>query len=89
MHLNLDMTNQLNTLFQRQIHIYSSLDIHRLNAIGIAFILNKSTTRWAESFFHKIIPERAAILEIPWQNDKPMSCLNAYAPNDFKENKVF
>ena len=88
-HLSEQKKEELNQIFERQIHIMSSIDRTKPNAMGVAFVLKKSTTKWKETKFRELIPGRAVYIEIPWQKEKPLGCLNVYAPNNHTSNKSF
>lgn len=57
--------------------------------MGVAFVVNKRSMRWKEIRTTEIVPGRAILLEIPWYDDKKLTCLNTYAPNDQNENGRF
>ncbi|KNZ72333.1 hypothetical protein J132_04023 [Termitomyces sp. J132] len=88
-HLDKDKVKELNKLFERQIHIIMSLDTNRPNVMGVAFIINKKLANWQEIKHCVLDPGRAIVIEIPWYNDKTLSCLNVYALNDPSKNKTF
>lgn len=46
------------------------------------FVLNKELTIVEKITMEEVIPGKAAMLTIPWNNDKKLRILNIYAPND-------
>lgn len=88
-HLTDEAQEELNILFERQLHIVSSIDTAQPNAKGVAFVLNKRTTRWEEARTTAIIDGRALILEIPWTEHEKLQCVNVYAPNETQQNELF
>lgn len=64
-HLSNSKRDDLNRFFNRQIHIMSSIDKIRPNAMEVAFILRKNTTKWKDMRFRVLILGRAVCIEIP------------------------
>ncbi|KAF5373350.1 hypothetical protein D9615_007466 [Tricholomella constricta] len=88
-HLDDRRRNEIQQIFEEQIHILHSWDQTNPNAKGIAFILNKRTTRWREARITELIPSRAALLHIPWHENNETKILGIYAPNNPTENAEF
>lgn len=89
MHLDTERTNELITLFQRQAHFISSLDLSTPNVKEVAFIISKRTTKWEEVRSRVLIPGKALKLEVLWHKRGVISCLNIYAPNQLGQNSKF
>lgn len=88
-HINNELRDKINDLFERQIKVYSSIDTSNPNARGVVFILNKRITKWKEAFTREIIPGQAIEVSVPWYNRSFFTCINIYVPNDFRENENF
>ncbi|KAH6896307.1 Endonuclease/exonuclease/phosphatase [Coprinopsis sp. MPI-PUGE-AT-0042] len=88
-HLRMNLVDNLNSQFAFNTRIMNST--HRLNpnAAGVAFVLNKSFTRWSDSKTYEIIPGRALLLSTPWKGNRNINILNVYAPNSNYENRNF
>lgn len=55
---------------------------HETQRGGLAFLLNTDIVPAKDVSVTAIIPGRAAQITIPWQNDRPLTALNIYAPAD-------
>ncbi|KAF5375513.1 hypothetical protein D9615_009166 [Tricholomella constricta] len=71
------------------VHIMHSWNGVDPNSDGIAFVLNKRTTRWKEAKMTELIPGRAAYLHMPWHGENETKILGVYAPNSPNENANF
>ncbi|KAF5381553.1 hypothetical protein D9615_005523 [Tricholomella constricta] len=88
-HLDDLRRDEIQQMFSEQIHILNSWDRTNPNARGIAFILNKRTTRWKEAKIDELIPGRATLLHIPWHESNVTKIMGVYAPNNTNENAEF
>ena len=98
-HLNEASLNNLNTFYHKRMKIWNSEDpINPSAGKGVAIVLNKELTSWAEAKVTNIIPGRALLLELPWRNRKNrnsdpnearVNILAIYAPNTAQENADF
>jgi hypothetical protein len=66
-HLTKSEEDNLNEIFQTNLHIISSIDPERPNVAGVAIVLNKKLTASKDIITHKIKPGRALLVTIPWQ----------------------
>ncbi|EKM48762.1 uncharacterized protein PHACADRAFT_33754 [Phanerochaete carnosa HHB-10118-sp] len=69
--------------------VFHSPDPSAPNARGVAFVVNTSLIRVTNAHVRTLVPGRAILLSIPWQNDRTLHLLNVYAPNDPTENQHF
>ncbi|KAH6874107.1 Endonuclease/exonuclease/phosphatase, partial [Coprinopsis sp. MPI-PUGE-AT-0042] len=88
-HLKPNLVTNLNGQFEANTRIINSMYSLNPNAAGVAFVLNKSFTRWSDSKTYEIIPGRALLLSTPWKGNKSINILNVYAPNSNYENRNF
>jgi ribonuclease HI/exonuclease III len=90
-HLNQERRLAIESLFERRLRVYASEDPDNTNARGVAIVLNKKLVdvRQANLGVTEIIPGRALLLEIVWHNERRLSILGIYAPNDLAENALF
>ncbi|PPQ71789.1 hypothetical protein CVT25_005500 [Psilocybe cyanescens] len=88
-HLKDEAIEQLHTQFHMRLHIHNSQAIGQTNSKGVGFVLNKQLTAWKEAIFQEIVPGRAALLTVPWQNISTVNILAIYAPNGHAENASF
>ena len=89
-HLNEINVNQLNNQFHGRLRIWNSQDPVNPNAgKGVAIILNKHLTSWKEATVRNIVPGRALLISLPWQNTSIVNVLAIYAPNSAQENAIF
>ncbi|KAF5376899.1 hypothetical protein D9615_007204 [Tricholomella constricta] len=88
-HLDDTRKDIIQNTFDEYIHILHSWDRANPNAKGIAFVLNKRTTRWKEATMKEIIPGRAILLQIPWHEQNETKILGVYAPNSPGDNTKF
>lgn len=89
-HLTNEIVNTIQTLYGRRLHIlWSAPDHHASSSQGIAFVLSREITNITGAKLIPIIPGRAALLTLPWHNDKVLNLLNVYALNSATSNAAF
>ncbi|KAF5381277.1 hypothetical protein D9615_008352 [Tricholomella constricta] len=88
-HLNEARRDQLQSQFEKHMLIISSHDEDSPNAKGVAFVLNKRTTKWKEITTTRLIPGRAIQIELPWREGATTRLLAVYGPNPPGENATF
>ncbi|KAF5387685.1 hypothetical protein D9615_000029 [Tricholomella constricta] len=88
-HLNNARRDQLQSQFEKHMLIVSSHDEDSPNAKGVAFVLNKRTTKWKEITITSLIPGRAIQIELPWREGATTRLLAVYGPNLPGENALF
>ncbi|TEB21312.1 DNase I-like protein [Coprinellus micaceus] len=89
-HLKNGDLDALNERMKSKIFIINSGNPNRPNANGVAIILNRQTTAWAETQKWVLVPGRALMVQFPWKNGgEHRTILNVYAPNDARENETF
>ncbi|KAG1734855.1 Endonuclease/exonuclease/phosphatase [Suillus occidentalis] len=59
------------------------------NSAGIAFVLNKEMVNTTDAKMVVLIPGRAAALSLKWHNEKTITILNIYAPNNHNSHTMF
>jgi exonuclease III len=88
-HLTLDEEEILNTRFEKDWLIISSINPNSPNARGVAIILNKRYTNSTNIEKKEIIPGRALQITMPWRKELKLTILAIYAPNDSGSNEAF
>ncbi|KAF5382437.1 hypothetical protein D9615_002719 [Tricholomella constricta] len=88
-HLNDTRRDEIQQTFGENMHLLNSWDRENPNARGIAFVLNKRTTRWKEAKVDEPIPGRAILLHLPWHENNVTKILGVYAPNATADNTNF
>ncbi|KAF6751800.1 Endonuclease/exonuclease/phosphatase [Ephemerocybe angulata] len=82
--------DRLNNTHKRTVHIINSNPTDKTNANGVAIILNKNLTAWAEHEKWVLCPGRALMVKIPWKKAGASKVVLAiYAPNAPNENAAF
>ena len=83
MHLDQDMTEQLQTRFKKNLTIIVSEHLENpCVKAGVGFMINKKLIDPEEIKTYELIPGRAMVLEIKWLKTNTMSILNIYVPNE-------
>jgi len=90
-HLNEAATDNLNAQFSGRLRIWNSPDPTNPNAgRGVAIVLNKDLVAlWEKAVIQDVIPGRALLMSLPWQEDSIINILAIYAPNAAQENADF
>lgn len=89
-HLTHEHERQIDNLFSRRLLVLNSSDPDRPgNSAGIAFVVNKELTNTANVKMTVLVPGRAAVLSMKWHNEKNITLLNIYAPNNAHEHPIF
>ncbi|KAH6905947.1 Endonuclease/exonuclease/phosphatase, partial [Coprinopsis sp. MPI-PUGE-AT-0042] len=88
-HLKPNTVNDLNSQFEVTTRVFNSTFGLNANTAGVAFVLNKSHTRWADPKTYEIIPGRALLLVTPWKGNQNICILNVYTPNASIDNWNF
>ncbi|KAF6760768.1 Endonuclease/exonuclease/phosphatase, partial [Ephemerocybe angulata] len=89
-HLKDSDLQRLNNTHKKTIHIINSNPTDRSNANGVAIILSKNLTAWAEHEKWVLHPGRALMVRIPWKKAGGSKVVLAvYAPNAPDENAKF
>ncbi|KAI0043863.1 DNase I-like protein, partial [Auriscalpium vulgare] len=89
-HLAAEHLTSVQSLYERRLAIYNSADPDNASATaGVAFAIDKSTTRTDQVRFIELIPGRAAVLILQWRENASTTILNAYAPNSPAEHPAF
>lgn len=87
-HMTDEMAANLNTLFQRRLHIVH-LQGDNPNAAGVALVINRDITNADQTLASEIIPGRAISITLPWHGEQALTILNVYAPNQPATNEIF
>ncbi|KAG6824749.1 hypothetical protein H0H92_005933, partial [Tricholoma furcatifolium] len=88
-HLTDARRDDLNHIYRKRMHILSTINKEQPNAMGVAIILNKETTKWSEAETVTIWPGQALLVTFPWGNENTFSCLAVYALNAPYHNTIF
>ena len=89
-HLDQSMTENLSTIFEKNLKIMISADSDTPRAsAGVGFVINKQLINPDEMEMHEIIPGRAALLKIKWLKTCTAMILNIYAPNERNQHPIF
>ncbi|KAG2756086.1 DNase I-like protein, partial [Suillus brevipes Sb2] len=89
-HLCPEHLTQIENLYSRRLKVLNSSDTNRPgNSAGIAFIMNKEIIDTSDAQIKIIVPGRAATLSVKWHNNKTITILNIYAPNNANDHKSF
>ncbi|KAF6765745.1 hypothetical protein DFP72DRAFT_798020 [Ephemerocybe angulata] len=89
-HLRQEDQDKLNERLKQKIFIINSSNPRQPNANGVAVILNRRSTAWAETRRWVLVPGRALMVQFPWKNSRQhRTILVVYAPNSAKENESF
>ncbi|KAJ7212735.1 DNase I-like protein [Mycena rebaudengoi] len=80
-------THNLNSFFERNLAIFSTLDPANPGAKGVAIVLNKQMTNAANVKVDVIVEGQA--LTVPWHSDLILRFLAVYAPNNPTDNAQF
>ncbi|KZP06552.1 DNase I-like protein, partial [Athelia psychrophila] len=87
-HLTQDFIDKIKHSFDKRLHVEWSQGTNP-NKGGIAFVINKELMNINNVRFKEVIPGRAAMLTVPWNDNKRLRILNIYAPNDQAGNANF
>ena len=85
-HLTDELAAQFEDLFGNSFVLNYSPDPHTRNARGVAVVLNRRLIDTRNSSSKTIIPGRALITSIPWNDNRYINILSVYAPNPPREN---
>ncbi|KAF6742734.1 Endonuclease/exonuclease/phosphatase [Ephemerocybe angulata] len=89
-HLKQSTLDRLNARMKKNYVILNSSDDNRPNMNGVALVLSKRLTAWAETNRWTLEVGRALLIRIPWKNSRESRTILAiYAPNDPKGNTAF
>ncbi|EIW57569.1 DNase I-like protein, partial [Trametes versicolor FP-101664 SS1] len=89
-HLDSERLETLRRIFGRHLSIYMSADSENsTGARGVAIVINKRILKCEEPKLRDVVPGRALLIRIPWAEDRTLTLLNVYAPNDRTENGAF
>ncbi|EIW62456.1 DNase I-like protein [Trametes versicolor FP-101664 SS1] len=89
-HLNEERVSSLRQIFGRHLHIeYSPDPSNSTGARGVTAVLNKQILKNCTPTTRCVIPGRAILLSVPWSEDRVLTILTVYAPNDRNENAAF
>ncbi|KAF9778453.1 Endonuclease/exonuclease/phosphatase, partial [Thelephora terrestris] len=88
-HLTDDLANQFQGLFGTRLTIHYSPDPQTRNARGVAIVLNKKYLKTDDVRETVIVPGRAIMVNLPWQDTQRINILAIYAPNSPREIKEF
>ncbi|KAG2752631.1 DNase I-like protein, partial [Suillus brevipes Sb2] len=89
-HLCPDHQLQIENIYSRRLTVLNSSDPERPgSSAGIAFVLNKEVIDTSNAQIKVLVPGRAAVLSVKWHNNKTITILNIYAPNNANEHKTF
>ncbi|KAJ7127524.1 Endonuclease/exonuclease/phosphatase, partial [Mycena crocata] len=88
-HLSPSDTDSLNSLFERNLSIYSTIDPANPSGKGVAIVLNKQMTNVGNIKAEAIIEGRALMVTVPWHANLQIRVLAVYSPNDPTENANF
>lgn len=84
------MTEQLEKNFKKNLKILISVHPDSPQATaGVGFVINKQLIEPNELEMHKLIPGRAAILQVKWLGSCTVTIANIYASNDRSEHANF
>jgi hypothetical protein len=90
MHLMNEHETQIESLYSRRLRVLNSGDPFRPgNSAGVAFVLNKEIINTTNAEITEIIPGRVIAINITWHNNKHITILNIYAPNDLTKHPNF
>jgi exonuclease III len=90
MHLTNEHETQIEFLYLRRLKVFNSC--HPFcpgNSAGVAFVLNKEMINTMNAEITEIIPGRAITINITWHNNKHITILNIYAPNNLSKHLNF
>jgi hypothetical protein len=82
-------TDNLNTLFERSLAIFSTIDPSSPNSKGVVTVLNKQMTNVMNVKSDILVEGRALMISVPWHGDLVLRFLAVYSPNDPIENTEF
>ncbi|OJT01591.1 Transposon TX1 uncharacterized 149 kDa protein [Trametes pubescens] len=89
-HLNDERAALINRVFDRSMSVLFSPDpTNSTGAKGVAFAINRRVLKDCSPSIRTLIPGRAILLTLPWSEDRSLTILNVYAPNDSAENAAF
>ncbi|KAI0047075.1 DNase I-like protein [Auriscalpium vulgare] len=89
-HMTTQHLATVHTLYERRLQVYNSPDPDNASAsAGVAFAIDKSTTRTDKTQFIELVPGRAALLVIQWRENTTTTILNTYAPNSPNDHPAF
>ncbi|KAJ7747887.1 hypothetical protein B0H14DRAFT_2162436, partial [Mycena olivaceomarginata] len=88
-HLSSADNDKLNTLFEKNLVIFSTTDPLHPGAKGTVIVLNKRLVNVNEVKQDVLIEGRALILTVNWHTDLTLRFLAIYAPNELSENAKF
>ena len=88
-HLTEDLAKQFTDIFGNTLSLIHSPDPQTNNARGIALVINKKKFRTQDVTNTVVVPGRALLSTIPWQNNQSIRILAVYAPNIPSEIRDF
>ena len=88
-HLTEELAKQFEDMFGNNLCLKYSPDPETHNARGVAIVLNKRMIKTDETRETIIIPGRAIMIRIPWQDNGHLNVLAVYAPNPPREIRDF
>jgi len=89
-HLSDEHIEILKRLHGNSLEIFNSNDPENPTGKGgVAFVLNRHKTNIKDVKTYEVIKGRALLLQYTWHNNKILTVLAIYAPNDVTENKEF
>ncbi|KAJ3751592.1 Endonuclease/exonuclease/phosphatase, partial [Lentinula raphanica] len=90
-HLSQAQVEEINqSWFGKQLLVFNTIDPDHANAAGTAIVLNKDLVNTNMVKVHDIVPGRTFCLKLPWYQNKTLTILATYAPNDsMTSNKQF
>ncbi|EIN09247.1 hypothetical protein PUNSTDRAFT_44642 [Punctularia strigosozonata HHB-11173 SS5] len=90
-HMDDQRRDEIETLFTNRLRVFVSPDPDNpTGKAGVAIVVNKQLIRnWDKITAKTILPGRALGIELNMLNNKKLTVLNVYAPNDPQENLAF
>ena len=88
-HLTDDVAKQFSDLFGNRLSLFHSPDPETNNARGVAIVVSKRKFHTHNISHTVLVPGRAILASIPWQNNQTIRILAIYAPNIPREIKDF
>lgn len=82
--------NTIENLYGKRMSVYNSHNHTNPGAsAGVAFVINKESVRAHTVTTSELVPGRALLLTLKWNNNKKLTILNIYAPNAHHEHPGF
>ncbi|KAI4293576.1 DNase I-like protein [Schizophyllum commune Loenen D] len=79
-HMTEKLLGEIETRYEKQIRVFSSMDEEKPNSKGVAIVLNKRLTKTEEVNWTEIVPGRALQISYPWHKNRVVTILAIYAP---------